>query len=92
MSNKEENREWYYFLKEHHICVRCGKRDAFYNKTKCPECIEKAQKRDREHYAENREKILQRKKKYNNRLIPGEKQKGDVLGAAKKKRSKAFTV
>lgn len=46
MSNKEENRARREFLKEHHICVRCGKRDAFYNKTKCPECIEKEQKRE----------------------------------------------
>ena len=90
MSNKEENREWYYFLKEHHICVRCGKRDAFYNKTKCPECIEKAQKRDREHYAENREKILQRKKKRSKPLYARRKAEGLCVKCGRKKAIKGI--
>ena len=60
MSNKEEKREWYHFLKEHHICVCCGQRDAFHNKTMCPECLEKHNKRTSERYAKDKEQIQQR--------------------------------
>lgn len=88
MSNKEEERAWRQFLKEHHICVRCGKRDAFHNKTMCPECLEKEQKRGRERYAENREQILQRKKKYNKSLYARRKAEGLCVKCGQKKATK----
>lgn len=78
----------YYFLKEHHICVKCGQRDAFRNKTMCPECLEKEQKKGRKRYAENREQILQRKKKRNKALYARKKAEGLCVKCGQKKATK----
>lgn len=78
----------YYFLKEHHICVRCGQRDAFHNKTMCPECLEKEQKRGRKRYAENREQILQRKRKRDKTLYAKRKAEGLCVRCDHKKATK----
>lgn len=84
MSNKEENRARREFLKEHHICVRCGKRDAFYNKTKCPECIEKEQKENREYYIRNKATILKKDKKRKNETYAKRKAAGLCVRCGKK--------
>lgn len=35
------NRERYYWLKEHHICVDCAQNEAFHKFVRCPECLDK---------------------------------------------------
>lgn len=90
MSNKEENRARREFLKEHHICVRCGKRDAFYNKTKCPECIEKEQKENREYYIRNKATILKKDKKEKMKPMQSGRQQGFASDAGRKRPLKEF--
>lgn len=44
MDNKTRCKERYYWLKEHGICVHCGKDNAMINNILCPECAEKHDK------------------------------------------------
>lgn len=88
MSNKEEKREWYHFLKEHHICVCCGQRDAFHNKTMCPECLEKHNKRTSERYAKDKEQIQQRNRKRRKELYAERKAEGTCIRCGQKKATK----
>lgn len=90
MSNKEW-RERYHFLKERHICVRCGKRDAFYNQTKCPECIEKS-KKETENIMTKQRADLAKKEKRNKALYARKKQKGYASNVAKRRQQKVFTA
>ena len=41
MSELTYNQLRYRDFKKHHICVECGIRDAFHDKVRCPECLEK---------------------------------------------------
>ncbi len=78
----------YYFLKEHHICVCCGQRDAFHNKTMCPECLEKCNKRASKRYAKDKEQILQRKRKRDKALYARRKAEGLCVKCGHKKATK----
>lgn len=61
--NKQYCKERYYWLREHNICVRCGKRDAAINMVCCPECLEKQQLRKRDRAHENAVIKARREKK-----------------------------
>lgn len=45
--------ERYHWLKEHNICVDCGRNEAFYKRVYCVDCLEKRAERYRKHYAKN---------------------------------------
>lgn len=65
---KKETYEWY---KEHHICVRCGQRDADAGRTLCLECrfkeIERARKYKEKHLSavtEYQREYMRQRRKY----------------------------
>lgn len=53
---KRTSKERYYWLKEHHICVYCGQRDAERNSTLCYICREKARTSHRQSYKRMKKK------------------------------------
>lgn len=55
---RQENLDRYYWLKEHHICVRCGKKEAFRNRVCCEDCIY----HNNEYYHSNRARLDKTKK------------------------------
>lgn len=44
-------REMYTWRKTHHICVKCGQRDAIKGRTRCISCAEKSRERDAKRHA-----------------------------------------
>ena len=45
------DKETYHWLKDHHICTRCGKEDAEPHQTMCAECLEKSRACKKKAYA-----------------------------------------
>ena len=70
MGNNNNLRQWYI---EHHICVACGRRDAFEGRQKCPECLEKAANDNAKYRSLERERSYypRRKAKREERIAAG---------------------
>ena len=62
-TNAEICKGRYQWLKEHHICVRCGKEDAAYGFVCCPACLEKMATRKRDRAKENELRKLRDEKR-----------------------------
>ena len=64
----EEVMQRYYYLKAHHICVRCGQRQAFHKSVSCEICKEKQEVWNEENRQAMNEK---RKALYDKRVAEG---------------------
>lgn len=51
--HKQKVKERYYWLKEHGICVRCGKRKIINSETLCDWCLKKESLRNHKRYLLN---------------------------------------
>lgn len=76
------NKERYYWLKEHHICTKCGNKEAFHNYTLCEDCLYK--RNEQAHATQAQRTIYQRDRK--NRL----KAEGKCVACGKKRDGKSI--
>lgn len=61
---KNYRKERYNWLKEHHICVVCGKKDALGKYVRCAECLQRCSINDYKRYHKKRQEQGKEKKCY----------------------------